>query len=349
MIIKIKSAVCFLFVCFCILGIGSGGGSDISAADEHDVLGFGFLKRIPGLWHGPVFSDTPAGSFPMWYVDFRPVSASQVSQYTSLDPDTQNNITFFIAKHENRLKVAMRTYGVFRNKGCVTYEVIVKVDEAKGYYKFSDFQSGDRRAYTEFTFKNDELLMEVYTNKFNKVKPLQLHSRWKATLSDRSSAQAAIAHFHYPQPLMVKDFSNAFSGMHESIYFDLKKDPYNSASQPYMGKVTVKISIDKKLKTENNHELFLMLTTRPVFEGYNYKKENLKYISKCIFLPVDTKSFTFNNIHPGTYYLYSYDDINGDKKYLSGDYYSSNITDNSFTLNFNGSITVDTVIDAVIP
>jgi hypothetical protein len=347
--IKSKFTVFFFITCLCVLGIIPGGGAGGPAAEENTVLGFGFLKRIPGLWHGPVFSSTPAGSFPMWYVDFRPVAPAQVSQYTSLDPDTQNNISFFIVKHDNRLKVAMRTYGVFRHKGCVTYEVIVKADEAKGYYRFADFQSGDERAYTEFTFNNNELLMEVYTNKFNKVKPLQLHSRWKAILSDRSSAQAAITHFHYPQPLMVKDFSKAFTGMHESIYFDLDKDPYNSAAQPAVGTVTVNISIDKKLKVEKSHELFLMLTTRSLFEGYTYKKENLKYISKCIFLPIGTKSFTFNNIHPGTYYLYSYDDINGDKRHLSGDYYSSNITDNAFTLDFNGNITVDTAIDAVIP
>ncbi len=195
----------------------------------------------------------------MWYVDFRPVSSAQVSQYTSLDPDTHNNITFFIVKHDNQLKVAMRTYGVFKNKGCVTYEVIDTVNESKGYYKFSDFQSGDERAYTEFTFKKDGFLMEVYTNKFNRVKPLQLHSRWEAKLSDRSSALDAIAHFNYPQPVMVKDFSDAFKDMHESIYFTLEKDPCNSSLQPYVGQVTFNISIDKRLKVENNHELFLVI------------------------------------------------------------------------------------------
>jgi len=195
----------------------------------------------------------------MWYVDFRPVSSAQVSQYTSLDPDTHNNITFFIVWHDNQLKVAMRTEGIFKNKGCVTYEVMDTVNESKGYYKFSDFQSGDELAYTEFTFKKDGFLMEVYTNKFNRVKPLQLHSRWEAKLSDRSSALDAIAHFNYPQPVMLKDFSDAFKDMHESIYFTLEKDPYNSSLQPYVGQVTFNISIDKRLKVENNHELFLVI------------------------------------------------------------------------------------------
>ena len=50
--------------------------------DTKNVLGFEFLKKIPGLWHGPVTSSTSAGSFDIWYVDFRPVSAGQVSQFS---------------------------------------------------------------------------------------------------------------------------------------------------------------------------------------------------------------------------------------------------------------------------
>ncbi len=47
------------------------------------------------------------------------------------------------------MKVAMRTEGVFKNKGCVTYEVLDKADEKNGYYRFSDFQAGTNRAYTD--------------------------------------------------------------------------------------------------------------------------------------------------------------------------------------------------------
>jgi hypothetical protein len=354
MIIKKKpihlllSVICVLPILLFVQCVSNSRSPGISKANDKNVFGLGFLNRIPGLWSGPVFSDTPAGSFPMWYVDFRPVSPAQVSQYTTLDPDTQNNISFFIVKHDNQLKVAMRTEGIFQNKGCVTYEVMDTVKESKGYYRFSDFKSGDERAYTEFTFNKDEFLMEVYTNKFNTVKPLQLHSRWEAKLSDRSTALDAISHFNYPQPVMVKDFSDVFKNMHESIYFTLENDPYDSSSQPYVGKVTFNISIDERLKVEDNHELFLVLTTQSLFDGYNYVEENLKYISKCIFLPADTKIYTFSNIHPGTYYLYTYNDINSDRRHLSGDYASSNL-ENTFTLMFNSHTTVDTMIDFVIP
>ncbi|RKY02004.1 MAG: hypothetical protein DRP54_02700 [Spirochaetes bacterium] len=316
--------------------------------EENIVMGYGILRRIPGLWHGPVSTTTPAGSFDNWYVDFRPVSEGQVSQYSTLDTRTINYISFFIVKHENRLKVALRTEGVFDNKGCVTYEVIDTVKESEGYYRFSDFQAGDNRAYTEFTFKEDEFLMEVYTNKFNRVSPLQIHARWRAKLGDRTPAVQAISHFNFPQPVMIKDFSNVFKYRSESIHFELENDPYKSLSQPYVGKVTVNISISNELKTKDDDELFLLLTTSSLFEGPVYKKENLKYISRYVFLPVNTRSYTFTNVHPGLYYLYSYNDINGDRRHLRGDYISSNIN-NTFALPPEGHVTVNTTIDFIIP
>ena len=173
----------------------SGSGAPKADQEEEGVLRFGILGRLPGLWHGTVSTTTPAGSFDNWYVYFRPVSAGQVSQYSTLDARTINYISFFIVRHEGRLKVALRTEGVFDGKGCVTYEVVDTVRESEGYYRFADFPAGDDRAYTEFTFKDDEFLMEVYTNRFNRVSPLELHSRWRARLGDRNAAAEAVSGF----------------------------------------------------------------------------------------------------------------------------------------------------------
>jgi hypothetical protein len=169
------------------------------------------------MWNGPVFSDTPAGSFDTWYVDFRTVSASQVSQYSTLDADTLNYVSSFIVKHDDQLKVALRTEGVFQNKGCVTYEVVDRVNEAERYYRFSDFQAGTKRAYTELIFKDEELLMEVYTDKFNRVSSLELHSRWVARRGGVRATQTAASRLQFPQPAMVKDFTDVFENMSESI------------------------------------------------------------------------------------------------------------------------------------
>lgn len=313
-----------------------------------DVLGFGILKRLPGLWNGPVYSATSAGSFDRWYVDFRPVSAGQISQYSMLDSQTVNITSFFVVKFNGLLKVAMRTEGCFAQKCCVTYEVMDSVDEAKGYYRFSDFQSGTKRAYTEFLFSENQFEMDVFTTKFNKVNPLQLHTRFVAKLASRKAAEESIAHFDYPQPLMIKDFTGVFANMTESIYFNLVNDPYNSTSQPYLGNVIVNISIDQTLKTKKTDEVCILLTTEPLFEGLKYNPENLKYLSKYAYLPVGVKTITIKNTHPGKYYVYSFSDLNNDKKHLKGDYMSSELN-NIITVPAKGTIIVETKIDVVIP
>ena len=109
----IKKTFLLLFIFFLI------AFNAIALENEEKVIGIGILTEIAGMWNGPVFSDTPAGSFDTWYVDFRPVSAGQVSQYSTLDADTLNYTSFFIVKHDDQLKVALRTEGVFQNKACL--------------------------------------------------------------------------------------------------------------------------------------------------------------------------------------------------------------------------------------
>jgi YVTN family beta-propeller protein len=320
-----------------------------NAKDSTTVLGIDFLCKIVGLWNGPVTSSTPAGSFDNWYVDFRPVSSGQVSQYTAFDTSAINYTSFFIVKHKGQLKLAMRTQGVFDNKACVTYEVLDSVNEAKGYYRFSDFQSGIKRAYTEFRFKNnDEFVMEVYTNKFNTVTPVQLHSKWQAKLASRKASADAVTYFNFPKPVMVKDFTAVFKNMTESIYYTFENDPYPSSPQPYVGSVTVNISTEKKIKMKNIESLCLLLTTEPLFDGLKYESDNLKYTSKYVFLPAKLKSFTIKNVHPGKYYLYSFVYKNSDKKLVSGDYMSSS-NSNAITVKPNNNTEAETKIDYVIP
>jgi hypothetical protein len=265
-----------------------------------------------------------------------------------MDEHTINYMSIFIVKHDGILKVALRTEGVFQQKGCVTYEVIDKVDESTGYYRFSDFQAGIQRAYTEFRFKKDSFEMKVYTNKFNTVSPLELHSTWKARSGSRDAANLAAEDLNFPRAMMIKDFTHAFLDMSESIYFTFERDPYPSASQPYVGTITVDITIDESLQVNPDHELFLLLTTESLFDGLNYIKDNLKYISKYVYLPPGTETYTFTHVHPGTYYLYSYNDVNGDKRHLKDDYMSSNL-ENVINLKPEGTAKVKTIIDFVIP
>lgn len=347
-----------LIICILAMGIyhGTEKELELSGYDQQDVLkrkkkvlGFGILERLAGQWSGPVVTSTPMGNFDVWYVDFRPVSPGMIAQYTRIDKGTINFLTFLIVKHENQLKVAMRTEGVFQGKGCITYEIIEKADEKKGYYRFSDFKSGSRRAYTEFTFKGDQMIMETYTNKFNTVSPLELHSKWTARLSGREAGREAVQKFKFPQPVMVADFEDFFKNMSESIYFDTSLDPFSSSKDPHVGTLTVTVTVDKALNVSDGGDFFLLLTTKPLYEGITYRPENMKYVSKHTYLPRQgSNTFTFSHIHPGTYFLYSYFDTNNDQKHLSGDYMSSHIA-HEIKVSPEKNTAVETVIDFVIP
>ena len=319
-----------------------------SNIESKDIYGFGFLNKIVGLWNGKVFSSTTAGSFDKWYVDFRPVSGSQVSQYSMLDSNTVNITSFFVVKYNNQIKVAQRTEGCFQDKCCVTYEVMDSVNEASGYYRFADFVSGKKRACTIYKFTKDSYTMEVYTNKFNKSEKLQLHSKFEPKLTSRVAANDAINEFKFPRPVIAKDLTGAFLNMNESIFFNLDSDPYNAASQPVMGNIKINITIDDKFKVSKSNEICILLTTEPLFEGIKYNKEKLNFLSKYVYLSVDTKTYTIKNVHPGKYYLYSFNDIDNDKKHLKGDYMSSNLT-NVVKVLANGTVSADTKIDFVIP
>ncbi|CAN5446694.1 hypothetical protein BH10BAC1_BH10BAC1_20110 [soil metagenome] len=322
------------------------GGIDASTP----VTGYNILNRLPGIWNGPVTSSTPLGSYPEWIVDFRPVSGAQISAKNELD--TVNNILmgFFIVKHAGAYKMAFRNGGGFAGSQRVAYAVIDSVSETTNnyFYRFSDFKAGKNRVYTDILFKDDSLIVHVYTNQYNTLSTPVTHMLWKAKIQDNTSAQPAITAFSFPQKQLVKDFSSTFDGVTEAIYYNSTSDPYNEASQPYLGQTTVNVSFSGTYTPDPAKKVFLMITTQPLFSGFTYLPANLKYRSRYVFLSSNDNAFTFNYMHPGSYYLYTLYDANGDGTFSSGDWMSSNLT-NTFTLGALGTQSVNTLIDFTIP
>ncbi|MDF2437406.1 MAG: hypothetical protein K0Q95_1782 [Bacteroidota bacterium] len=316
------------------------------------VRGYGILAHLPGIWNGPVVSSTMLGSYPEWIVDFRPVSAAQVSAKNELDSLNNILMSFFIVKHGGEYKMAFRNGGGFAGSNRIAYAVVDSVSESpnQSFYRFSDFRAGKNRLYTNVEFKTDSMIIHVYTNVYNSLSAPVSHMMWRAKLQDASSASNAIAHFSFPQKQEVKDFSTTFDAKPEAIYYDndLANDPYNAAAQPYLGKTTINISYDAAHTPDPAKKVFLMITTQSLFSGFSYIPANLKYRSRYVFLAASDTQFTFDYMHPGTYYLYSFYDTNGDGMYSSGDWTSSNLS-NSFTLGDRGTQTANTQINFTIP
>lgn len=323
-------------------------GNNSPYADISNTYGYGILNNLKGIWNGPVTSSTALGSYPEWIVDLRPISAAQISAKNELDSLNSIHLSFFIAKHNNEYRVSFRNGGQFAGNERVSYFLADSVSETstKNYYRFSEIKKGKSRAYTEVWFSNDSLYMRSYTNHYNTLTTPSMHMFWTAKLQDTSSCSSAVSTFNFPQKTLVKDFSYTFDGVDEAVYYNTG-DPYNEAAQPYLGTCTIGYSFASTYTADTSKKVFLIITTQPLISGFTLNTANLKYRSRYVIVSAGDPYFTFNYMHPGTYYLYALYDADGNKTFSSGDWVST--TNTTFTLGNQGIANASTMINFTIP
>ena len=313
------------------------------------VLGYGLLTKISGIWNGPVTSTTGLGNYPEWIVDFRPISASQVSAKNELDTANSIFMSFFIVYDSSQYKLAFRNGGSFASMTRVAYMVCDSVTETSNYlyYRFVDFVKGSKRDIVEVSFYADSLHLKAFTNKNNSLTAPVLHMDWHAAIQDTMSCLAAKTAFAFPQKTMVKNFSTTFSGVTESIYYTSTSDPYPQSAQPYLGQSTLSYSVAGVPAIPVGSKVFLIVSTQPLIGTTGPITANLVDRSRYVILSSPEASFNFNYMHPGSYYLYAFFDANNDGVLDSGDYVSTANT--TFTLAPLGTASATTQINYVIP
>jgi len=317
--------------------------------DINNTLGFGILKKLKGIWNGPVTSTTPLGGYPEWIVDFRPISDNQISAKNELDTLNDIHMSFFIARYNNQYKVAFRNGGSFAGMHRVSYFLADSVSEngASSYYRFVEIIKGKNRAYTEVIFKADSLYIKSYTNKTNTQPASTPHMAWSAKLQDSTSCMPAISNFNFPKKTQTKDFTSAFTGQTETIYYNLASDPYPENAQPYLGQTTASYSFAAGYSPVSSKKVFLIITTQPLFSGFVFNTINLKFRSRYVILNSADHNFTFNYMHPGVYYYYALYDNDGNNTFNSGDWISTSNT--TFTLGNQSIVNTATQINFTIP
>lgn len=321
----------------------------INANDE--VIGYSILEKLPGIWDGPVTSSTGLGNFPTWIVDFRPNSPSFVSAKNELDRENDIFMSFFIAKHDCKNKVAFRNGGTFVGLERNSYMFCDSVyqDNNISFYRFSDPVDGGKRVNTTVTFKQDSLLIHAYSNKFGTLSEPVSHMYWKANLRDETSAQSAINHFGFPKKQLDKDMTHTFDNVSDAVFYSSAQDPFPEEDQPYLGKSNVNITISNPAVVDPSKKVLIVITTQALFNGFNFNVANLKYRSRYVILNAETTvDFTFNYMHPGQYYLNAIYDSNGDLNFSSGDFINGSF-DVPFTLAAKGITTVNANINFEIP
>lgn len=317
--------------------------------DINNTYGYGVLDKIKGIWNGPVTSTTALGSYPEWIVDFRPVSPSQISAKNELDSVNSIHMSFFIALHNNEYKIAFRNGGGFGGQQRISYFLADSVSEVAGesFYRFSEVIRGTDRAYTEVVFRADSLYVKSYTNVYNTLQSPTLHMTWAAKHQDTTSCQAAITQFNFPQKSNAIDFTNTFASVAEAIYYNVASDPYPESSQPYLGQTSITYTYAGTYTPVATNRVILIVTTQPLFSGFTFLSANLKFRSRYVLLPADDLDFTFNYMHPGTYYVYAFYDSDGNLAASSGDWIST--ANSTFTLNATSTTTGSAYINFTIP
>lgn len=354
-----RATLLFLYaIVFCISSCKKGSeennqnnnSGNNNGPSLNNTLGFSILAKSKGIWNGPVTSTTALGSYPEWIVDFRPVSENQISAKNELDSLNDIFMSFFVVLHNNQYKIAFRNGGSFGGMKRVSYLLADSVSETgvKSYYRFSEVVIGKKRAYSEVIFSNDSMYLNSYTNIYNTQSNPTPHMSWKAKLQDTSSCQNAVTNFSFPKKTMCKDFTNTFNGLAESIFYQGNGDPYPESAQPYLGKTTVNVSYDASHTAVSGKKVLLVITTQPLFSGFTYLPGNLKYRSRYVILDALDQSYTFNYMHPGSYYLYAFYDSNGNGNFAeSGDWFS--YPGGTFNLSALGNQTANVQINFTIP
>ena len=321
--------------------------------NSKNVLGFGILNKLKGIWNGPVTSTTPLGGYPEWIVDFRPISENQISAKNELDTLNDIHMSFFIAKYNNAYKVAFRNGGTFNGMQRVSYFLVDSVSETptQAYYKFVEIIKGQNRAYTTVLFKNDSLIIKSFTNKYNTLTSASPHMTWRSKLQDTTAYLPAVSNFAFPKKTLTKDFSSTFINQTEAIFYATSGpavgDPYTESMQPYLGKTIVNYTFGSGFNPIPSKKVFLVVTTQPLINGITLNLANLKTRSRYVIVSSSDNSFTFNYMHPGTYYVYALYDNDGNNTFSSGDGFS--LSNTVFNLTNQGTTTVATQINFTIP
>lgn len=322
-----------------------------SIDETSDVIGFSILSKIPGIWNGPVSSSTPLGNYPEWIVDFRPIDYSNVSAKNELDRQNDIFMSFFIVKHDCQNKIAFRNGGSFTGLDRISYMLIDSIFESStlSYYRFTDPVAGKNRVYSDVVLKEDSLLIEVYTNKYNTLSSAVSHMKWQAKLQDVESSEEALYQFNFPRKTLHQNFTATFDGLTEAVYFNTTDDPYPNEDHPYLGQSTVNVNVSNPSVIDNSKKVLIVITTQPLFNGVIFNPSNLIYRSRYVLLNAETNiEFTFDNMHPGNYYVNALYDNNGDFNFSSGDFINSNF-DVPLNLNSEGSAAANVNINFEIP
>ncbi len=111
---------CFIVCAFVMCERQNNPDTNNNPNFTEKTYGFGIFNKVKGIWNGPVTSTTMLGSYPEWIVDFRPISANQISAKNELDSLNDIHLSLFIVKYK-KMNIVLRSETVAPLPECTVF------------------------------------------------------------------------------------------------------------------------------------------------------------------------------------------------------------------------------------
>jgi len=289
-----------------------------------EIQGYDLLNKLSGHWVGS--NETAFGTFDWFAFDFRPISASHV--HSIFEGRTNENIitSVFVADYEGELKIMARNGGWLGEQYRATYYVLdsTEVRIQPNYFRLVDAVGGVDRSYIEFRFENDNMYFDAYKdNSGNLDKPI-LHMEFKGANYNPSYSESATNLFNFPQPVSEVDLNGKFVGLIDpdsALFLEEDQDPFPRSAHEHLSELTVNIVKDDVI---SNAPLLLYFSTEPLIdEAGNVDFDNLdRKVARTIGVRANEASFTSTYLHPDTYYITAFSDMDNNFIPSTGDLFN---------------------------
>ena len=308
-----------------LLGVQSCSKTETPVADE--ILGFNLLIDVNGHWVGT--NQTSFGFFDWFAFDFRPISQSH--SHSIYEGATNQNIitSIFLADFEGRQQVMARNGGWLGNQYRATYFVLDK-EESNGeekYYRLVDAVGGLNRAYIEFRFKKDSILIDAYKDNSGTLDLPIHHMGFSGRNRNPNYSDDAEQLFTYPQQTSEVDLNGSFINLIDpdsALFLEEADDPFPKTAHGHVSDLSIDIARNQET---TDMPLLLYISKEELVSPSG--SVNYNNVENSVIRTIDISSseteYVATYMHPDMYYLTVFWDQDNNGYPSSGDFTSQSL------------------------
>jgi len=292
-----------------------------SPAEGNEILGFELLTDISGHWVGT--NQTVYGFYDWFAFDFRPISASHI--HSIYEGGTAQNIinSFFVAEYDGELQIMGRNGGWLGPQYRATYFMLDKaeINGSSRYYRLVDAVGGINRSYMELRFESDSLFFDAYKDNSGTLDEPIHHMGFRGTNRNPQFAEQATDLFDYPKAVAELDLTGQFENLIDpdsALFLEETDDPFPKSMHGHLSDLTINI---ERAAAIDEQALLLYISTEPLIDTQGNLDFNAldNKVTRTIDVQGYEAFYTATYLHPDSYYLMTFADLDGNFYPSTGD------------------------------